>query len=513
METVKKNKFVALVFIFCLLIASASISWTVYAATHPSWTTTIETGSMIDMASYVIFKDGSTYFAKNGMTGAIEFSGTSAATVIQNVFDTTPSSVFFKNGTYNLAGATVTARSILMIAGEGCGDNGTILSGGTLKIVQPSFTWNYGFSITNIKFSSVGSIVQLWLVELPEGEVWHNTFSKTSFSPGIPNLLLENCSSIKVDSNWFDGYNMQILQINGTTGVLPGTFHRVTNNDFGSVSGALPSFATPSDVAAIYCVGALSGFNAVDNNIAWVNPQGIFFYADDGSRNQLIANNRISAPTGNYTINVHGGHNIVSSNKISAASTYGRGVQVRTGALTQIIGNDFYGMDISINGSMTTTIIANNVFTVYNETTNPAIAINFVTCPYNQISGNFFYDLNSTPTTYFKSDVNSFENQVSGNYFSNASAFVIDAQVTDVIRHNFCYITENSGRQTINAGLSTQFNHGLDGTPTHVYCGFETAGYGDWIWSATSTQITITVANLGTYNFTWAGDIYDSWKG
>lgn len=38
-------------------------------------------------ASYIIFKDGTTIKAKNGSTGGIDFSGTDAATVIQNTLD------------------------------------------------------------------------------------------------------------------------------------------------------------------------------------------------------------------------------------------------------------------------------------------------------------------------------------------------------------------------------------------------------------------------------------------
>lgn len=87
MEKLKQKKFVALVLTICLLIASSSISWTVYAATHPSFTTIIEGGSMVETASYIIFKDGSTIFAKNGTTGAIDYSGSNTSQIIQNALN------------------------------------------------------------------------------------------------------------------------------------------------------------------------------------------------------------------------------------------------------------------------------------------------------------------------------------------------------------------------------------------------------------------------------------------
>jgi hypothetical protein len=48
-------------------------------------TITIEPGSFTETASYVIWTDGTYVYAKNGMTGAIDFKGTDAAAVIQSV--------------------------------------------------------------------------------------------------------------------------------------------------------------------------------------------------------------------------------------------------------------------------------------------------------------------------------------------------------------------------------------------------------------------------------------------
>jgi len=77
-----------------------------YAATASlSFTTTIEGGSLVESASYVVFKDGSTYFAKNGTTGAIDYSGTNASEIINNVITvlygtTSGGSILLKAGRY-----------------------------------------------------------------------------------------------------------------------------------------------------------------------------------------------------------------------------------------------------------------------------------------------------------------------------------------------------------------------------------------------------------------------------
>jgi len=58
-------------------------------------------------ASYIIWTDGSTYYALNGSTGEIDYSGTDAATVIQNAVDNTPTygKVVITEGTYTLTNA------------------------------------------------------------------------------------------------------------------------------------------------------------------------------------------------------------------------------------------------------------------------------------------------------------------------------------------------------------------------------------------------------------------------
>jgi hypothetical protein len=65
-------------------------------------------------ASYIIFQDEGMVKAKNGLTGEIEFSGTDAATVIQQAIDAmTEGQIFVREGLYRLsAGITITGKQI-----------------------------------------------------------------------------------------------------------------------------------------------------------------------------------------------------------------------------------------------------------------------------------------------------------------------------------------------------------------------------------------------------------------
>ena len=85
-KTVKLKTYLATVtFLIVLLIAGVS-----YVSSNGTVTVTVTPKSLQETASYVIFKEGSTYYAKNGTTGEIEFSGTDAATVIQSAIDAAP---------------------------------------------------------------------------------------------------------------------------------------------------------------------------------------------------------------------------------------------------------------------------------------------------------------------------------------------------------------------------------------------------------------------------------------
>jgi hypothetical protein len=67
--------------------------------------------------SYVIWTDGTNYYAKNGRTGQIDFSGTDASTVIQNAIFNLPNGgrIFVKSGTYILNKRVVFDKNVAIV--------------------------------------------------------------------------------------------------------------------------------------------------------------------------------------------------------------------------------------------------------------------------------------------------------------------------------------------------------------------------------------------------------------
>lgn len=83
--------------------------------------TTIQEGSLTSSASYIIFKDGSTYYARNGLSGIITFSGSVFSTVINNAINSLGSAggkILIKQGIYYVT-QTIILKQKVILQGEG----------------------------------------------------------------------------------------------------------------------------------------------------------------------------------------------------------------------------------------------------------------------------------------------------------------------------------------------------------------------------------------------------------
>ena len=85
---IKQVLIVLMIMIFCSVV---SYRLGVLAQITGSLKSIVEPGSMVTEASYVIFTDDNgNYFARDGNSGEIVFSGTNAATVIQSAINNLP---------------------------------------------------------------------------------------------------------------------------------------------------------------------------------------------------------------------------------------------------------------------------------------------------------------------------------------------------------------------------------------------------------------------------------------
>jgi parallel beta-helix repeat protein len=106
---------------FLLLLAN----YTILTSNYNSKGSTQDLQNPAVEASYIIWNEGSTIYARNGSTGIIEYSGTDAATVINNAITATSNkgggTVFIKAGSYTI-GSSIILKSYVTLEGEGWGE-------------------------------------------------------------------------------------------------------------------------------------------------------------------------------------------------------------------------------------------------------------------------------------------------------------------------------------------------------------------------------------------------------
>lgn len=108
------------------------------------------------LASYIIFKDvDGKIKAANGATGVVDYSGTDATVVIQNVINVMSDgqTLFIKYGIYDLTTAAINVTKAINIIGEGVGTTGISSNGMMYGCVLQRAGTVLNVSLTNNKFN------------------------------------------------------------------------------------------------------------------------------------------------------------------------------------------------------------------------------------------------------------------------------------------------------------------------------------------------------------------------
>jgi len=149
----------------------------------------IPRGVREETASYIIFKEGTTYYAKNGETGQIEFSGTDASTVIQSAINALldEGRIVIKRGVYEI-GSEISGKSNIVIVGEGksWGGKGTILrwtgaSGGTMFNFREKDMYGFRNLLLDGNAKTVGVLVKVGSDVSPPPSRHYISFERVTF--------------------------------------------------------------------------------------------------------------------------------------------------------------------------------------------------------------------------------------------------------------------------------------------------------------------------------------------
>jgi hypothetical protein len=443
---------IALVLIACLV--SSSIVY--YAiAVSPSSAFTISSGVYPGAPSYTVWAEGATYYAKDSY-GNISYSGTDAGTVIQSAINAlTFGKILIKSGEYYVKTLNLTGKKGITIEGELLPDKSMAGNNIGTALVLANNTNDDMFK--KIESTEDRYAISLRNLVLRGNKAYQTAGCGINFGGSGGGGTLAVLENVKVYD--FKGNNVQLL--NGAEALLV----NVLSRDSGD-SGFNLAIEATTLINCIASHNSVHGFALGFRHLSLVGCQSYCNTQIGFSLYQLKKSTFVGC---------------------RSWANYYHGFMLNGGEEL-----DFDGC-----GAYSNSVSGNNVYSgfyIYNSSRINVLGGGSWNDP-SAGSGVQKYGIIEDTSDY---DV--FEGvKVDSNGISN----IVIVGAHSVASHCKGYVTENSGTATISASTSITFDHGLAGTPTHVECGFKTAGYGSWIWSATTTNITITVATSGTYTFSW----------
>lgn len=170
-RTVKSETFIAVTLTLIVFLAF-TLNYALSAST-----VTIVPSSFVETASYTIWKDGVTYYAKNGDTGEVDYSGTNAATVIDTTEDalTSGGKIFLKAGWYNITTEILIENAYVNI--EGAGRKTILETSEAINIINVNAI---SFQISNIQLKGSGESVPgqngIYVQKAVNYVAWHDIY-------------------------------------------------------------------------------------------------------------------------------------------------------------------------------------------------------------------------------------------------------------------------------------------------------------------------------------------------
>jgi len=170
--------------------------------------------SAVSEASYVVFTDGFTVYARNGMTGILDFSGNDAAMVIQAGIDTLGSNggiILIKEGTYVIS-STIKVPGNTTLSGVGFATKLVLADYADQTVIEnkhPDAFVDNNIVISNVQIDGNGKkqsldapvcAISLWRVSRSRIErTWIHNVSPDS--PGAPAILATFSKDLMVLEN------------------------------------------------------------------------------------------------------------------------------------------------------------------------------------------------------------------------------------------------------------------------------------------------------------------------
>ena len=492
----RSKYFIALALVAVLVTAQASNVYSVSSsnvATYNKWTT-------VNDCDYCIFTDGTTVYAKNGNTGAIDYSGSSTSSVIQSALDNLPA-----NGKLFIKKAS---------SYYGIDTQINIPTGAKYITIQSDYaelrrTANIDsmFNLNNIS----GSLVV-------EGVYFNgNGATLAATNRGIGG----SGSNIVIQDNIFDGFNAR-----HPVGISSSTNIKLIQNSIGDsagfgseggVNGLIISdnnFFEATNDYAIMAAGNTQGNNNVliENNLVPFGSSGAGGGIDVVAQNAIIRGNYVNNPY-QHSIYVHtnvalGGSmdvkNIVISNNIlnNTQSVGGKSILVQNNNTVStanlVISNNYLDKGITLN-SIKKAVVEGNILNDYIYTLKDSDV---------DIYNNKFYGtyaINIEPSVTFLDDARIIDNRfntTTGTFAGNRFP------TNSVIKNNEGFNPQGVASITVGASPYTYTNN--DSVSEAIYIDAGTVSTivkngvtvftstGKTVWLEPGESVTVTYTGLPT---------------
>jgi len=399
-------------------------------------------------ASYVVWVDGATYYAKNGHTGAVT-SNANAVTLIQACMDDADRGSIYLKGTFVIGTPLVISTDTILIGlGQAILDIRTNTDTGIFTNAA-----NNHISFINLKV--LGDNDQTGIdISANHVTVVNCRFDSVKYAIRVGGTY---CNQVSIHDNWFYG---------GTIGVWVRSADTVfiKENWFEGMSGVAIQISTVSTIPMINCW--------VEENII-KNGGGTMFY---GAISISCVTTSISE------LHINRNNIIFTANPANAFN--GILLHSETAAAYLLTNSEVKGNIITGNSSY-----ANLDTAIYLHGHTDANIYD------NTISENIVYGFDSGIVNVQNSTQ---FNKINYNIIRNCTTPIIDDGICQIIG-NTGYVTESSGTAQINAGATTVVvTHGCNYTPsaldiTITPTNSTSAALSYYVGTFTATQFTITV--------------------
>lgn len=517
------------------LFIGASFGIMISATTPSGFPTVIEPGSMTGQASYVIFRDSSTYFAKNGSTGKIDYSSSNITAVLQDTIDylimqNSGGTISFAVGDYVFTSGVVITQSGIEISGptepanwwatnlimDGNFDLFTV-DGRTIPTV-----WAFSMTRLNINWlSGVGDAVRLWNTSgvTFDNVGFNNIVGHAIVSDTLYGIVITHCNFWQCgvagtkETVHFEGTGVDHLTTD--VHIVHSSFQNDKYKAFLQDGGV-----DVTEISYCYFENCSSGIEVgpyariVGNYFGVLQGYAILTHYWD---NYIGYNNFIGGLASVYDVYVSSQRTTVEANTfhMSEAGVSALGCD---GNNVDILGNMFYcgnGPAITVQNSHGSLISGNQIESNSLTIGWPSSGVNVINVFNTTITDNHFQDYAVAPTQtcgvwFSASDYNTITSNNLANMTGPWTALILTG-AHNIIHDNIGYVTEASGNQSITGAVNfVMFNHGLVSIPMLVLVTPVQAGYGNWSATATATQITISFDNqpgAATWYFHWYAEV------